>query len=51
MSIALKESCETEYWIDLLQDDFISEGEAISLKRDLEEILKLLVSIVKTSKQ
>lgn len=51
MSIALKEANETEYWIDLLhQSDYISTDSYDSLHPDIEELLKLLVSIVKTSR-
>lgn len=52
LSIALKEANETEYWLDLLKEtEFISEKEYISIQADIKEILKLLVSIIKTSKQ
>jgi four helix bundle protein len=52
MAIALKEANETEYWIDLLfQAAFLDETAYNSVKIDITEILKLLVSIIKTSKQ
>jgi four helix bundle protein len=51
MSIALKEANETEYWIELLhQSDYITTDSYTSIHPDIEELLKLLVSIVKTSK-
>ena len=51
MSIALKEANETEYWIELLhQSDYITKENFDSLHPDIEELLKLLVSIVKTSR-
>jgi four helix bundle protein len=51
MSIALKEANETEYWIDLLhQSDYIDDSNYQSIQPDIEELLKLLVSIVKTSR-
>ena len=51
MSIALKEANETEYWIDLLhQSGYISKENFDSLRPDIEELLKLLISIVKTSR-
>jgi four helix bundle protein len=51
MSIALKEANETEYWIDLLhQSDYITNDSYDSLHPNIEELLKLLVSIVKTSR-
>ncbi|WP_243844172.1 four helix bundle protein [Thermonema lapsum] len=52
MNIALKEANETAYWLHLLKDsDFISEKEFESIYSDSEELLKLLVSIVKSSKK
>ena len=51
LSISLKEANETDYWIELLHKaNYLEEKEFISLKRDLEENLKLLVSIIKSSK-
>ena len=50
-SISLKEANETEYWIDLLrQSDYLDEMTYKSLKDDVTEILKLLISIIKSSK-
>lgn len=52
MSIALKEANETEYWIELLhQSDYITTDSYTSIHPDIEELLKLLVSIVKTSRK
>lgn len=52
MAIALKEANETDYWIDLLfQAKHIDEAAFKSIKEDLTEILKLLISIIKTAKQ
>lgn len=52
MSIALKEANETEYWMELLfQSNYIDETAFNSIKSDLTEILKLLISIIKTNKQ
>lgn len=51
MAIALKEANETEYWIELLeQSNYLEEKVATSLKNDLTEILKLLTSIIKSTK-
>ena len=51
MSIALKEANETEYWLMLLKDsDFISENSFNSIIDDCRELIKLLISIIKTSK-
>jgi four helix bundle protein len=50
MSIALKEASETEFWIELLRDtDYITKSQAESLLTDCLELLKLIVSIVKSS--
>jgi four helix bundle protein len=52
MSIALKEANETDYWLSLLKDtEFISEKEYMSLQGDCKELIAMLVSTVKTSKQ
>lgn len=51
MNVALKESNETKYWLMLLKDtDYISLLEFESLQKDSDEILKLLTSIVKSTK-
>jgi four helix bundle protein len=50
LSIALKESVETEYWINLLQDSkYLTEKEAESLLSDCVEIVRLLTAILKTT--
>ena len=52
MAIALKEANETEYWILLLnQTDYLTAPEAESILADNKELLKLLTSIIKSSKQ
>lgn len=52
LSIALKEANESDYWIDLLhQSGYLDEVSYKSIQADLLEILKLLVSIIKSSKQ
>jgi len=51
LKIALKEANETEYWIDLLgKADYVSEFSYNSIRNDLTELLKILISIIKTSK-
>lgn len=51
MSIAYKEARETSYWLRLLKDTGYIEGEAFdSIHADCEELLRLLYSIVNTSK-
>lgn len=52
MSIALKEANETEYWLDLLfETKYLSVEEFQSIKNKNVEILKLLISIINTSKK
>ena len=52
LSIALKEANETIYWLELLHDsDFIDDKSFNSIHDDGLEILKLLISIIKTSKE
>ena len=52
MSIALKEANETLYWLELLyQSQYIDEKHFYSIRNDSEELLKLLISIVKSSKK
>jgi four helix bundle protein len=51
LSISLKEANETLYWLELLQDsDFITKKMFDSLKVDLDEIISILVSSIKTLK-
>jgi len=51
MNVALKESNETKYWLMLIKDtDYLSVNEFESLQKDSDEILKLLTSIVKSTK-
>ncbi len=49
LNIALKEARETEYWLKLLvRTDYISQKQYDNINEDCTEILKLLVSILKT---
>ena len=51
LSIALKEANETEYWIDLLYETkFLEEAKFLKIKSKNVELLKLLTSIINTSK-
>lgn len=51
LSIAHKESFETEYWLSLLRDsDYISAKQAESLLVDCCELQKLLTASIKTAK-
>jgi len=52
LNIALKEADETAYWLDLLKEgSFIEESSYESIYNDCDEIIKLLTSIIKTSKK
>ncbi|MDE6380834.1 MAG: four helix bundle protein [Muribaculaceae bacterium] len=49
LNIALKEARETEYWLKLLHEtEYISDLQYSNINNDCTEILKLLVSILKT---
>ena len=51
LSIALKEANETDYWLTLLHaSEYISDGSFLSIQSDNKELIKLLVSIIKTTK-
>ena len=50
-NISLKEANETEYWLMLLKDsDYITNSSFESIHQDCRELIKLLASIVKTTK-
>ena len=49
LSIAYKEARESLYWIELLnKTEFLSDKESVSIKSDIEEILKIIGKIRKT---
>ena len=51
MHIALKETSETEYWLELLEEtEYISEEAGKSLHADCKELLKMITAILKTIK-
>jgi four helix bundle protein len=51
MNIALKEANETDYWLQLLKDsNYLDNNVYISIHSDCVELIKLLSSIVKTTK-
>jgi len=51
LSISLKEANETEYWLDLLYETkYLSDIDFLNIKPKITEILRLLTSIVKTTK-
>ena len=52
MHIAFKEAGETEYWLQLLvATQYVKQEFGQSLLTDLDEIIKILSSIIKTAKQ
>jgi four helix bundle protein len=52
LSIALKEADETQYWLELLyESEIISKDEFCLLNNDLNEIIAILTSSIKTVKQ
>jgi four helix bundle protein len=52
MAIALKEANETEYWILLLcETGYLTPDESKSIINDNKELLKLLTSIINSTKQ
>jgi four helix bundle protein len=51
MNIALKEANETEYWLMLLKDSgYQLDKNFTSIHTEISELIKILASIVKTSK-
>jgi four helix bundle protein len=51
LSIALKEACETKYWLRLLADtQYITFERAKPLQQNCEELTSLLTAIIKTTK-
>lgn len=52
MNIALKGISETEYWLELLHEtEYLSVSQFQSISADCEEIIKILVSIIKTARK
>jgi four helix bundle protein len=52
LEIALKEARETEYWLKLLvASEVISQTKLQLLLQDVDELIRILVSILKTKKQ
>ncbi len=52
VNVALKEANETEYWIMLLKDsEYITPECYNSIHEDCVDLIKLLTSILKTTKQ
>ena len=52
LSIALKEANETEYWLMLLYEaEYLTKVEYDSIIKDCRELLRLLISIIKKTKE
>ena len=52
LGIALKETAETKYWINLfVETEYLSLHQANSILKDCIEIEKLLTSIIKSSRE
>ena len=51
LSISLKEASESSYWLKILSEtQFLDEKMYMSLKEDIDEIIRLLISSIKTTK-
>ena len=51
LNIALKEADETAYWLELLHEtDYLDDDPFKSIDADVEELIRILVSIIKTTK-
>ncbi|KXS45901.1 MULTISPECIES: four helix bundle protein [unclassified Candidatus Frackibacter] len=52
LSISLKEAAETEYWLELLiASDILDRQKVTLMLEDISELIKMLTSILKTSKR
>ena len=52
LSISLKEANETKYWLRLLKDcNYLDENMAVSILDDIENLIKMLASSIKTAKE
>ena len=52
LSIALKEANETEYWLMLLHEaEYLTKEEYDAILKDCKELLRLLISIIKKTKE
>ena len=50
--ISLKEANESRYWLRLLNDcDYITDKMFKSMQTDIEELLRMLTSSIKTTKE
>ena len=52
LSISLKEASETSFWLVVLHKSGMLDGNIYqSIKNDLDEIIRILISTIKTSKK
>ena len=52
MNIALKEARESKYWLELLErTEYISGEKSKNILLEIDEIIRILVKIVKTSRE
>ena len=51
MCVASKESRETKYWLELLKESTLTKLNVENYLKDVEELLKILTSIVKTAQE
>lgn len=52
LGISLKEARESEYWIrPLITTNYLDKNESDSIQNDCEELIKLLTTIIKSSKK
>lgn len=51
MSISSKEARETKYWLRLLKESDLTKIDVKSLLNDIEELIRMLTAIVKTSQE
>ena len=52
LSISLKEASETSYWLTILyQTNYIDLNLYASLKKDIDEIIRILIASIKTTRK
>jgi four helix bundle protein len=52
LSISLKEASETSYWLTILyKTEYLDKSVYMSMKKDIDEIIRLLIASIKTTKK
>lgn len=52
LSVSLKEASETSYWLTILnKTDYIKDEMFQSLKTDVDELIRIIISTIKTAKK